>query len=54
MPDFQLGRQQIPISYNCMYHIYNMVLTTVYYFQNYTILTVICCWYIILMQPKQT
>ena len=42
MPDFHLGRQQITISYNCMYQIH-MVLTTVYHFQNYPILTVICC-----------
>ena len=27
MPDFHLGRQQITISYNCMYQIH-MVLTT--------------------------
>jgi hypothetical protein len=54
MPHFHLGRQQITISYNCMYQIHNMVLTNVYHFQNYPILTVICCRYIIVMQPKQS
>jgi len=54
MPDFHLDRQQITISYNCMYQIHNMVLTTVYNFQNYPILTVICCWYIIVMHPQQS
>ena len=48
MPDFHLGRQQITISYNCRYHILNMVLITVYQFQNYPNLTVICCRYIII------
>ena len=54
MPDFHLHTQQITISYNCMYQTHNMVLTTVYHSQNYHILTVICCWYIIVMQPKQS
>ena len=43
MPDFHLGRQQITITYNCMYQIHSMVLTTPYHFQYYPILTVICC-----------
>ena len=43
MPDFHLGRQQITISYNCMYQTHSMVLTTAYHIQNYPILTVICC-----------
>ena len=51
MPDFHLCRQQITISYNCMYQIHNMFLTKI---QNYPILTVICCWYIIVKQPKQS
>jgi hypothetical protein len=54
MPDFHLGRQQIIISYNCMYQIHNMVLTTVYHFQNYPNLTVISCRYIVVMQTKQS
>jgi len=54
MPDFHLGRQQITISYNCMYQIQNMFLTIVYHFQNYHILTLICCRYIIAMQPKES
>jgi len=40
--------------YDCMYQIHNFVLTTVYHSQHYTILTVICCQYIIVMQPKQS
>jgi len=54
MPDFHLRRQQITISYKCMYQIHNMVLTTVYHFQNYPILKVTFCQYIIAMQPKQS
>jgi len=42
MPDFHLDRQQITISYNCMYQI-RMVLTNFYNFQNYHILTVTYC-----------
>ena len=40
--------------YDCMYQIHNFVLTTVYHSQHYTTLTVMCCQYIIVMQPKQS
>ena len=53
MPDFHMGRQQITISYNCMYQIHNNIPNHCLSFSKLPYFNSAMLLYIIVMQPKQ-